>query len=362
LTEILRVPGINDLQCWKFKIDGQQVYDSWQQVCVATDSPPQIYNSAADASIRILGAYALACLKQRRGVWGHLGVDYCADYIQQGRAIWGLGTSSHGEVRLLPNGEYFLANSYKNQEGAPTAGDSLRPDYYELQFLMDFAKHQGDAALQAGVIQMFRHYSRSLGDNLIHRGKTGHFDAGAVNYTCDQLCAPPYMDNTDTWRTVPALAGLLAVHPDTVPADLRELVFDAWWVRYAGGNPAYGATATKPFEIYSNSSDGGVKPPTTYNYRTLGMWIPLFVHYDADQTRAAVQALIGQYDFSARHFTPDSTYYGAYFSQFAQRAVALASGLLDPRGPRVAPADFDGDGISDVVIYRNGTWLFFPPP
>ena len=28
----------------------------------------------------------------------------------------------------------------------------------------------------------------------------------------------------------------------------------------------------------------------------------------------------------------------------------------------IAPADFGGDGVSDVVIYRGGAWLFFPPP
>lgn len=28
----------------------------------------------------------------------------------------------------------------------------------------------------------------------------------------------------------------------------------------------------------------------------------------------------------------------------------------------IAPADFGGDGVSDIVIYRSGAWLFFPPP
>jgi hypothetical protein len=272
-----------------------------------------------------------------------------------------LGTASHGEIKLLNNGEYFLANGYNNQPGAPTGTDSIRPDYYELQFLMDFAQYQQDPALQAGVIQMLRHYSRSLGDNRIHRGKTGHFDANASSYSCDQLCNPPYMNIPDTWRAVPALSGLLAVHPDTVPADLRSLIFDEWWERYAGGNPAYGPAAAKPLQIYANSADGGVIPPAENSYRAFSMWIPLFVHYDASQAREAVQELIAKYDFNTRHFAA-STYYDAFYSPFAQRAVALASGLLDPRPPHAAPADFDGDGTSDLVIYRNGTWLFFPPP
>jgi hypothetical protein len=40
----------------------------------------------------------------------------------------------------------------------------------------------------------------------------------------------------------------------------------------------------------------------------------------------------------------------------------LAGGSLYRLRRGVAPADFGGDATSDVVIFRNGAWLFFPPP
>jgi glucose/sorbosone dehydrogenase len=39
----------------------------------------------------------------------------------------------------------------------------------------------------------------------------------------------------------------------------------------------------------------------------------------------------------------------------------LASGTVYRLRRGIAPADFNGDGTSDNVLYRDGAWLFFPP-
>ena len=322
-TELLRHPAANNLQCWKFYVNGRKVYDDYTDVCVVSDS-------ASDASIRILGAYGIACAKQRSGLWPVGSTDYCVDYLEQGNAIWGAGTALHGEIKRLANGQYYLANGYNNQGGAPTAAQSFRPDYYELQFLMDFAQYKNDPAMTQGVLDMLTDYSVSTGNNHIHRGKTGHFDSTTTVYTCDDLCSPPYMDNIDTWRAVPALSGLLNVHPDTVPAALKSSLFDFWWQQYGGGHPAlYGPTATKPFEVYANSADGVIKYEEN-SYKTLGMWIPLGSAYDAAYTATAVRYLVEQKYDSANEQFFGAAYYGGYFSQFAQRAIGAATGMIDP--------------------------------
>jgi hypothetical protein len=321
-VELLRDPRINNLQCWRYYVAGQQTYTGPQDVCVADgDNPP--VDSAADASLRILGAYGIACAKQRAGVWTG-GPDFCADYVRQGTAI--VGGALHGELAILPNGRYFLANGFRIQPFAPTAGQSFRPDYYELAFLLDYALYRGDARLIDGVSDLLRIYSASTGSNHVHRGKTGHFDGTGTAYTCDDLCAPPYLDNIDTWRAVPALSTLLALHPDYVSADLRATIFDAWWTTYGGS--AYPVSQPKPSEIYSNASDGGVKT-TEFSYKTFSMWIPLAVAYDAAYARSSIALLVQNYDWTSQHFF-GAAYYGGYFSQFAQRAIGVATGLLDP--------------------------------
>ncbi len=322
-VELLRHPSINGLQCWQYFVDGVGLYDDFSDLCQETDS-------ASDASLRILHAYAIACAKQTAGEWDNDGVDFCADYLEQGNAIWGLGTASHGEIKLLANGEYFLGNGYNNQPGSPQVTDSFRPDYYELQALMDFARFIDNEALQQGVIDMLRDYSNSLGDNHIHCGKTGHFDADTVVYTCDQLCTPPYMDNTDTWRAVPALSGLLLTHAEAIPLDLKATIFDYWWGNYSGGHPTlYGPTDSKPFQIFCNSADGVILSAEE-NYKTLGMWIPLSVRYDSIYALQAVSHLVDlKYDSQNSHFFA-AAYYGGYFSQFAQRAIGTVTGLIDP--------------------------------
>ena len=338
-TELLRHPGINNLQCWKYYVQGVGLYDSYADLCQATDS-------ASDASVRILLAYSIACAKQQAGIWTAGAVDYCADYLEQGDAIWGNGTPMHGEIKLLANGQYFLANGFNNQPGSPTATDSFRPDYYELQALMGFARFSGNSAFQQGVRDLLEDYSLSMGDNHIHCGKTGHFNADTTVYGCDQLCSPPYMDNIDTWRAIPALAGLLLVHPDQVPAGLEADIFDYWWSHYSGGHPTlYGPTAAKPFEIACNSADGGVLQ-TEESYKTLGMWIPLAAVYDAGYTEQAIAYLVDvKYDSVAQHFG-DAAYYGGYYSQFAQRAIGAATGMIDPavwRGEIFADGFESGD-------------------
>ena len=323
-TELLRHPAANYLQCWKFYINGSKVYSDYSHACVTSDS-------ASDASIRILGAYAIACAKQRSGRWTIGSVDYCADYEEQGAAIWGFNTPSHGEIKLLGNGQYYLANGYQNQTGAPTGYQSFRPDYYELQFLMDFAEYSGNAAMVQGVLDMLEDYRISMGTNHIHRGKTGHFDATTATYTCDDLCSPPYMDSNDTWRAVPALSGLTNIHPEAVMGAPETDIFDYWWSNYSGGHPTlYGPSAAKPIEIYSNAMDGGIFGNPEGGYKTLGMWIPLGAAYSAPYTQAAILRLVDhEFDFTNGNFY-GAAYYGGYYSQFAQRAIGAATGMIDP--------------------------------
>jgi hypothetical protein len=322
-TELLRHPDINNLQCWKYYIDGQQSYTSASQVCEATDS-------ASDASIRILGAYGIACAKQRAGVWDTTGhPNYCADYVTQGNAIWGRGTASHGEIKHLANGEAYLANGYNNQGSAPTNWQAFRPDYYELQFLMDFAIYEGHAGLRRDVLDMLADYVVSAGANAIHRGKTGSFNSDTSSHTCGELCSPAYMDNIDTWRAIPALGNLIAVHPTLVPAETKDDLFDRWWDEYGGGHSSYAATSAKPFEIYSDETTA-VKQ-TEESYKTAAMWLPLGVAYSASYTSAAAAHLVDtKYDWTNHRFY-GAAYYGGYYSQFAQRAIGVATGLIDPR-------------------------------
>lgn len=356
-TELLRHPSVNYLQCWKYYVNGRKVYDDYTDLCVTSDS-------ASDASIRILGAYGIACAKQRSGLWSVNGMDYCADYLQQGNAIWGLGTVSHGEIKQLANGQAFLANGYNNQAGAPASAQSFRPDYYELQFLMDFAEYLDDPALVQDVLDMLTDYSLAMGDNHIHRGKTGHFDAATTVYFCDDLCAPPYMDNIDTWRAVPALSGLINVHPEVVPTGLKSSIFDYWWQQYAGGHPSlYGPATSKPFEIFSNSANGTVKY-SEESYKTLGMWTPLGAANEGEYTVEAIHHLVDQkYDAANEQFY-GAAYYGGYFSQFAQRALGAATGMIDPAFwlRRGAGTDFYTLTPCRVLDTRNGAPLLSGVP
>jgi hypothetical protein len=346
-AEMLRLPSINNnLQCWKYYVDGDQAYSSGSQLCVEQDS-------ASDASLRILGAYGIACARQRSGNWARTGrPDYCADYVRQGNAIWGIGSATHGEIKKLANGQYYLANGYNNQVAAPTNTDAFRPDYYELQFLMDFAEYIGDSALITGVVDMMRDYVVATGTNRVHCGKTGHFDQQTTVYFCDQLCSPPYLDNIDTWRAVPALGGFRAVHGDRVPVDVSSTIFDQWWLLYGGGNASYGYSSAKPFEIYCNASDGQVKQ-TEESYKTLGMWIPLAAAYDHPYARNAVGFLTDQkYDWTLGRFY-GAAYFGGYFSQFAQRAIGVSTGMIDPA--TYPPTVIFADGFEQVQTLP-GRW------
>jgi hypothetical protein len=211
---------------------------------------------------------------------------------------------------------------------------------------MGFARFLGSTAFQQGVRDMLLHYSLSMGSNHIHCGKTGHFNADATLYACDQLCSPPYMDNIDTWRAIPALSGLLLVHSNDVPPGLKASIFDYWWAHFSGGHPTlYGPTAPKPFEIACNSADGGVLQ-VEESYKTLGMWIPLAAAYDANYTVQAIDHLVNaKYDVGGQRFF-GAAYYGGYYSQFAQRAIGAATGMIDPafwRGDLFADGFETGD-------------------
>lgn len=372
-SELLRNPASNQLQCWKYHVDGIANYaDSpdgvppHEKLCVLDDS-------ASDASIRILGAYGIACAKQQAGFWQQNSVDYCVDYLQQGNAIFGIGTMSHGEIKVLPNGEYFLANGYDNQVGAPTATQSFRPDYYELQFLMDFAKYMNNPELVQGVVDMLEDYQLSMGANHIHRDKTGHFDDLTQTYFADDVLLPdPYMDQIDTWRAIPALSGLLLVHPESVPNAVKTEVFDYWWSNFAGGHGTlFGPTQTKPIEIYSDKTDPTIRAFDS-GYKTMGMWMPLGAVYDDAYTIEAVNWLI-DYKYSANDgFFYGAVYYGGYFSQFAQRAIGAVTGMIDPAywnppddNPIVRNGDFSagfdewfhpnpGASVTGTVSVMNG--------
>ena len=251
------------------------------------------------------------------------------DYVRQGQAITRPVTAAHGEVQVLANGRYFLANGFRAQPSTPAAFQSFRPDYLELQFLLEYALYAHDTQLQRGVTDLLEEYAASMGTNHIHRGKTGQFDATGTAYTCTELCTPPYLDNIDTWRAIPALSGLLATHPDAVPPLLRASIFDYWWTAYAGGNPSYAPGQATPSEIFANAADGRVKS-TEFSYKTLSMWMPLGVAYDATYVRTSIGLLAANYDWTGDHFY-GSAYYGGYYSQFAQRALGIATGLLDQR-------------------------------
>jgi hypothetical protein len=140
----------------------------------------------------------------------------------------------------------------------------------------------------------------------------------------------PYMDNIDTWRAIPALSGLLNVHPQRVPPGDRAATFDYWWQSFAGGHATlYGATASKPMEIYSNAVDGGVKQQED-SYKATSSWAPLGAAQSGTYTKQAIDHLVNmQYDGTNEHFFA-AAYYGGYFSQFAQRAIGAATGMIDP--------------------------------
>ena len=351
-TELLRLPHRNDLQCWMYYIDGPSDYDSYDDVCIRDDS-------ASDASLRILGAYGIACGKQQAGLWPST-VDYCADYVRQGNAIWGRGTAMHGEVRELSNGEFFLANGFNNQGGAPTNEECFRPDYYELQFLYDFGDYVNDAAVKAGVLDMLKHYSFSMGTNKVHRSKNGHFAANpdSSNYVVDAKAGcggdKECVDQVDTWRAIPALGALLAVRPDAVTPSLKSGVFDEWWNRYGAAN--YPAGGVLPFEIYANAADGGVYYSEN-SYKTIPMWMPLGVAYSASYTTALVSALNGKFDRKQGQFN-GAAYYGGYYSSWAQRAIGIATGMLDRR---TASSTTTAPCCLDATKRENGIELTWRP-
>jgi hypothetical protein len=349
-AELLRMPDRNDLQCWKFFIDGRKNYASFSDVCTELDS-------AADASLRILGAYGVACAKQRSGEWATAGFSsYCEDYERQGDAIWG-DEDGHGEIKQLANGQAYLANGYNTQVTAPTSPESFRPDYYELQFLMDYAQYSGSADKVQDVLDMLDDYIVSTGTNRVHRGLTGHFNAETTSFECDEdkvQCTPkPFMDANDTWRAVPALSGLLAAHPSLIPASVRTFLFDYWWNNYGGGNAAFGVSAEKPMEIWSNDADSPGQPVKSKqeSYKTTAMWIPLAVAYNETYTRNAVARLVDDnYSWADGRFW-GTMHYGGYFSQFAQRAIGIATGMMSPSAYVIdAPANVQATAMSTTSV------------
>jgi hypothetical protein len=329
-SELLRDDTINDLQCWAFKVEEGGAFSTEDDVCIANDS-------AADASLRILGAYGIACAKQRSGNWIG-GPDYCTDYDQQALAIFGSllpGGTGHGEIKLAADGRYYLAGGYDNYGSAPDGTDhpSFWPDYHELQFLMDYARYSGSAVVEQAVTDLLENFRLSLagGSNHVSKGKRGRFDltTNPPTYHCMHVCDPPYMDFPDAWRAVPALSGLLNVHPGAVPLATKAEVYDYWWDHYAGGSTSYPPDGSKPLEI---SWEGSPAVRSEWpNYVTTSMWIPLAAaQRDATYTAEAIRYLIeNRYDATSGHFN-DATFYGSYASQFAQRAIGAATGMIDP--------------------------------
>lgn len=334
------------LQCWKGYVNGTQSYTLYSQLCKVSDS-------ASDASIRIMGGMGIACAKQRAGIWTNNSVDYCADYALQARRFWGqLGT--HSEVKIMASGRAFLCESWNNQPSCPTNTNNFRPDYYELQYVMDSAEFLENNTLADYTIDFLEayYYSTLPGQNNIHATKTGHFNSsGDGGYVCDDAaagsCATPttwYMDNIDTWRAIPAMSNFYTVHPEDVPSAINSSVYYPWMTRYGCLNTTFGVSNQKPTEIYTNRTANGGNPikSTGEDYKTSSFWLPLCVRADSVYTVALLNRLAtSQYSLALRQFN-GAAYYGAYFSQFAQRALGMATGIGDPNF--IAPLNGGGGG------------------
>ena len=373
-TNFIRMPTKNNLQCWTGYINGVQAYNTYADLCSVSDS-------ASDASVRILGAYSIACAKQRSGEWlngtGGFNVDYCADFVEQGKNIWGYGTASHGEVKLLPNGNYFLCNGYNNRgsdgtSGAcPTVFQSFRSDYYEIWALADWAEFMGNDTLMDGVNDMLYTYNASMvGGVPVPFGKTARFGSdGLTGYRCDEgpdNCATAtgvYINMPDTFRAPMAVGTYLANHPENIPSDLNQSIFVAINNQFGSGNSTFCPNCAKPVEIYANITAGNLVkkldvPQGFHRYRGIGMWVPIAVRFNGTWTQLAIYNLtVGTdgYDSSTHQFF-GTGYMDAYYSTFAIRAIAVASGMMQHNtyaimGSEDGPVPYNKNGslVSETV-------------
>lgn len=323
MTELLRHPSAGNLQCWKSYINGNGVYNDYTDVCVSDDS-------ASDASLAILKAYGIACAKQRAGVWVNGSRNYCSDYAYQADLIW------QYEIVKLPNNKYFLCNGHDNAAtGCPTVTQSYRPDYYLLDALWDNAEYTQNTTRMTGVLDMLEAVNKSLGTNNIPYGKTGFFNANATTYTCgeDQDGTYPcvgsrsYMDNIDNWRWFMWMGRTINLHSDRVNGTLNTTIFANLTTRYSGGNASISATGSKPFEIYANTVNGGVRS-TEDSYKTFAMHMALMARMNATYANTMMD------DFITNHWQntkfSGAAYMAGYYTQYAVATLGDITGMYDP--------------------------------
>lgn len=342
MTLVMNSGTANQLLCWKAYVNGQSNYAQGGGQCAVTDS-------ASDAELRILGAMELACAKQLAGTWviGGGFTNYCTDMDTIGKRVFGQGTTQHGDVAYLSSGAW-LAGGYNTAGLSPTDTYSLYPDYFELWALEFYAEYQNNATLLQYVQDLGSQFYRSTlaspnstygiayGANINATNNTGvtlqcsrdSFGNTTSGPNCAASDNHVYTDNTDRFRQFLAMGAYYSTRPQKINSTLNSSVFSPWQTYLLNKyNPTSDAL---PFEVYANSSRG-IKSSEN-SYKTLGTWLPLAVGSNSTWALAAVNRLANTLYTNTGNNGKFSgaAYYGAYYSTFPARAVALYAGLLDP--------------------------------
>lgn len=332
---LLRNASADNNQCWVFYVTGVKQYNLSSELCKSGDS-------ASDATLKIGNAMAIACAKQRAGIWVNGSVDYCADYETQ------MNNHFAGETRLLTNGVRMLCNGHDNAANCPTASQSFRPDYYVLQVIYDYAEYTQNVTWERYANDSMYIYNRSLGTNNVHTGKTGYFNNATLgSYICGELCAPPYVDNVDTWRAIIELSVLKKHH--SADLGLWNWMFDFWDLTF--GTQVYNATSAKPNQLYSNAANGTIYS-TGNDYKTDGMWLPLYAAYNLTEAGQLVNYSLLNH-LSANGTPYAAAYAGAYYYPYLARGIATASGLDDPQNIAAYAAN------KSLIATTNGATPFY---
>lgn len=334
-SKLLYHPDSADLPCWRVYVNGTKDYQNYSMLCTQSDS-------ASDADLRIAKAMRIACAKQEGGTWEIGGVNYCSDFIDLINKI-----TQYDVVNYSVTGEWFLCTGYNNAAGTcPESTTSFRPDYYELSVFYDYCEYANDDQYCDMADDMLLWINRSLGTNNVPIGKTGHFIN--MTYYCDENCDPPYLDNADTWRVIPAIAETIIQHPLDVLDALEEMVSN-WWAWAKGNEPE---DDNLPFEIYSNSANGSVKQNNS-DYKAIGMWL----------TVAGIENdtwLDGKLDWFANNEWDEANdqpygtgYAGAYYYTFMGRGLAIVTGYSDPATYSGGKGGLISTTAGDTPFYTN---------